>query len=94
MKNEQVSSIGLKGMFMRYFGFNPLFTRVTSWEYQFRDKISYAQLDNISVYSKFMEVAYAESLKETQSQDRHRFILGNPQGEENQTKIPLYRCIR
>ena len=22
------------------------------------------------------------------------FILGNPPGEENQTKLPLYRCIK
>ena len=38
--------------------------------------------------------AYAESLKETQSQDRHKFILGNPQGEEDPTKLLLYRCIK
>ena len=33
-------------------------------------------------------------MKETQSQDRHRFILGNPLGEENLVKIPIYRCIK
>ena len=34
---------------------------------------------------------YPESLKETHSQDRHKFILGNPQGEENPAKISLYK---
>ena len=33
-------------------------------------------------------------MKETQSQDRHRFILGNPQGEENPTKLPLYKMYK
>ena len=41
-------------------------------------KISYAILDIISVQSKFTTVAYVESLKETQSQDRHNIYLGKP----------------
>ena len=54
-------------------------------------KIPYAKIDIISVQLNFTTIAYAGSLKETQSQDRHIFILGNPQGEENPTKLPLYR---
>ena len=42
----------------------------------------------------FKTIEYAGSMKETQSQDRHKFILGNPLGEENPVKIPLYRCIK
>ena len=56
--------------------------------------ISYAQLDSISISSKFTTVAYAKSLKETQSQDRQGFILGNPQGEENPTKLPMYKMYK
>ena len=41
-------------------------------------KISYAQLDIIIIQFNFTTIAYAWSLKETQSQDRHKFILGNP----------------
>ena len=37
---------------------------------------------------------YAESRKETQSQDKQGFILRNPQGEEKLAKLSLYRCIR
>ena len=44
-------------------------------------KISYARLDIISVQFKITAVAYAGSLKETQSQDRHNIYPGNPQGE-------------
>ena len=33
-------------------------------------------------------------MRETQSQDIHIFTLGNTQGEENPTKLPLYRCIK
>ena len=57
-------------------------------------KIPYAQLDIISIQFNFTTIAYAGSLKETQSQDRHKFILGNPLGEENPAKLPLYRCIK
>ena len=32
-------------------------------------------------------------MKETQSQDRHQFILGNLIGEENPTKLPIYIYI-
>ena len=39
-------------------------------------KISYARLDIISVQFKFTAVAYVESLKETQSQDKHSIYLG------------------
>ena len=56
--------------------------------------IPYAQLDIISIQFNFTTTTYARSLKETQSQDRHIFILGNPQGEENPAKLPLYRCIK
>ena len=41
-------------------------------------KTSYVRLDIISVQSKFTTVAYAESLKETQSQDRHNIYAGKP----------------
>ena len=40
--------------------------------------ISYATLDIISVQLKFTAVAYAKSLKETQSQDRHNIYPGKP----------------
>ena len=40
--------------------------------------ISYARLDIISVQFKFTAVAYSESLKETQSQDRHNIYPGKP----------------
>ena len=56
--------------------------------------IPYAQLNIISIQFNFTTIACAGSLKETQSQDGHKFILGNPQGEENPTKLPLYRCIK
>ena len=57
-------------------------------------KIRYAKIDNISIQFNFTTIAYTESLKETQSQDRHTFILRNPLGEENPAKLPLYRCIK
>ena len=57
-------------------------------------KIPYAKLDIISIQFNFTTIAYAGSLKETQSHDRDKFISGNPQGEENPTKLPLYRCIK
>ena len=47
-------------------------------------KIPYAKIDNISIQFNFTTIAYVGSLKETQSQDRHRFILGNPLGEKTQ----------
>ena len=47
-------------------------------------KIQYAKIDNISIQFNFTTIAYAGSLKETQSQDRQRFILGNPLREETQ----------
>ena len=56
-------------------------------------KIQYAKIDNISIQFNFTTIAYTGSLKEIQSQDRHRFISGNPIGEENPTKLPQYRCI-
>ena len=54
-------------------------------------KIKYAKIDNISIQFNFTTIAYTGSLKETQSQDRHWFILGNPLGEENPAKLPQYR---
>ena len=39
-------------------------------------------------------MAYVGLLKETQSQDRQRFVPRNPLEEEDPTKIPLYRCIK
>ena len=57
-------------------------------------KIPNAKLGMISIQFNFTTIAYARSLKETQSQDRHIFILGNPLGEENPMKLPLYRCIK
>ena len=54
-------------------------------------KIQYAKIDNISIQFNFTTIAYTRSLKETQSQDRHRLILGNPLGEENPAKLPQYR---
>ena len=57
-------------------------------------KISYARLDIISAQSKFTTTTYARSPKETQSQDRHSVYPGNHQGDEYQTKIPQYMCIR
>ena len=41
-------------------------------------EISYARLDIISVQSKFTTVSYEETLKETQSQDRHNIYPGKP----------------
>ena len=67
---------------------NDLFLKL-SWPMHVN--ISYARLDIICVQSKFTIVSYAESLKETQSQDIHRFILGNPLGKENPTQLPQYR---
>ena len=40
--------------------------------------ISYARLDIISVQFEFTTVAYAKSMKETQSQDRHTIYPGKP----------------
>ena len=40
--------------------------------------ISYATLDMISAQLKFTAIAYAKSLKETQSQDRHSIYPGKP----------------
>ena len=40
--------------------------------------ISYATLHIISVQLKFTAVAYAKSLKETQSQDRQNIYPGKP----------------
>ena len=54
-------------------------------------KIQYAKIDNISIQFNFTTIAYTWSLKETQSQDIHIFILENPLREENPTKIPQYR---
>ena len=54
-------------------------------------KIRYAKIDNISIQFNFTTIAYTGSLEETQSQDKHRFILGNPLQEENPTKLPQYR---
>ena len=45
-------------------------------------KIPYAKIDIISIQFNFTIIAYEGSLKETQSQDRHKFILGNSLGEE------------
>ena len=52
-------------------------------------KIQYAKIDNISIQFNFTTIAYAGSLKETKSQDIHKFILGNPLGEGNATKFLL-----
>ena len=41
-------------------------------------KISYARLYIISVQFKFIRVAYAKSLHETQSQDKHSIYPGKP----------------
>ena len=57
-------------------------------------KIPYAKIDTISIQFNFTTKAYIRSLKETKSQDIHKFIMENPHGEENPTKIPLYRCIK
>ena len=57
-------------------------------------KVQCAKIDNISIQFNFTTIAYTWSLEETQSQDRHIFILGNPLGEENPTKLLLYRCIK
>ena len=38
-----------------------------------------------SIY--YITITYIGSLRETQSQSTQAFILGNPQGEENQTKL-------
>ena len=46
-------------------------------------KIPYAQLDIIGIQFNFKTIQYKGLLKETKSQDRHRFIPRNPQGEEN-----------
>ena len=54
-------------------------------------KIQYNKMDNICIQFNFTTIAYTGSPKETQSQDRHRFILGNPLQEENPTKLPQYR---
>ena len=54
--------------------------------------ISYATLDIISVQLKFRAVAYAKSLKETQSQDRHRIYPGKPW--ENPSKLPMYKMYK
>ena len=56
--------------------------------------IPYAYPYIISIQSNFTTIAYARSLKETQSQDRHKFILGNPLGEENPSKLPQYRWLK
>ena len=57
-------------------------------------KNSYAKVYIITIQSKITAVAYAESLKETQSQDRQRFIFGNIQGEENPTKLLMYNMCK
>ena len=48
-------------------------------------------IDNISIQLNFTTIECTWSLEETQSQYIHWFILGNPLGEENPTKIPQYR---
>ena len=57
-------------------------------------KISYARLDIISVQFKFTTVTYAESLKKHNHKIDTVFILGNPQGEENPTKLLLYKMYK
>ena len=47
-------------------------------------KIPYAYLDIISIRFNFTTIAYVGSLKETKSEDRHKFILANPQGEKTE----------
>ena len=54
-------------------------------------RIQYDKIDNISIQFNFTTIAYIGSLKETLSQDRHQFILGNPLGEENPTNLHQYR---
>ena len=44
--------------------------------------IQYAKIDKNSIQFNFRQISYTRSLKETQSQDRHKFILGNPQGKK------------
>ena len=51
------------------------------------------QITLVYIEFNFTTTTYTGSLKETKSQDRNKFILGNPQGEENSAKIPLYRYI-
>ena len=57
--------------------------------------ISYARLDIISVQSKFTIVAYAEWLKEIQSQDRHSIYPGKPsRGRKPNQNFLCIRYIR
>ena len=55
-------------------------------------KISYARLDIISIQFKIIVVAYAESVKETQSQDRHNIFPGKPLRRRKPSQNFL--CIR
>ena len=58
-------------------------------------KISYAILDIISVQFKITVVAYAKSLKETQSQDRHNIYPKKPsKGRKPSQNLLCIRCIR
>ena len=53
--------------------------------------IPYAQLNIISIQLNFTTIEYTRSPKETKSEDRDKFIVGNPLEEEKTTKIPQYR---
>ena len=63
-----------------------------SWESTVN--ISYVILDSLVFNSKIITTTYPESLIKTQSQDRQSIYLGNPQGEENPTKLPLYKMYK